>query len=357
MATTVGIIGGGQLGRMLYQASLDLDVPVSFFVRETDEGVRDIAPNVRIGQLAYNDLSRFCETVDVLTFEHELTPITVLEQLERDGFILRPSASVMQRASDKMLQRELFAQLDVDHIPYEVLDPKLINSYNLPLVAKATTGGYDGRGVILVTDRSTLNDLSTTGSTWLIEPVLAIEKELAVIAVRSTCGEIKTYPAVCTVQQQGICVEVYWPCDRDYEALSSQAESVAFAIAEELDLVGVLAVEFFIVGGQLLVNELAPRVHNSGHLTIEAALVSQFENHLRAVAGMPLGPTDFQLPVSMLNLIGAVPAILPQIPGRIHLYGKTPRPGRKVGHITATGTTVDEARARARKCLKLIERN
>jgi 5-(carboxyamino)imidazole ribonucleotide synthase len=328
---------------MLFQAAVDIDIEVSFLVREADEGIRGLAANVVVGDLDFDTITRFASGVDVLTFEHELTPIETLHKLEDAGVCLRPSVKTMEVAANKLAQRELFGRLKlpIPHFAKLNRDTAFVD----PCIAKAITGGYDGRGVRWINEAKDLEPLVNDNVEWLIEDLLDVEDELAVLTVSSIDGNVATYPPVRTIQRDGICVEVQWPPTTTAD-LDERAQAMASAIARELGAIGVLAVEFFVVGGKLYVNEIAPRVHNSGHLTIEAASTSQFENHLRAVAGLPLGPTNFITPAAMVNLIGNINPledyqVAPNT--RLHLYGKTGRKGRKVGHVTATAANVATA--------------
>ncbi len=339
----IGVIGGGQLARMLFSAALDLDIEVSFLVRQTDEGILGRAANVVVGDLSFESIAQFASGVDVLTFEHELTPVATLHALEERGVCLRPSAKTMEVAANKLAQRELFGRLKLPIPRFAKLNRDTV--FDLPCIAKTISGGYDGRGVRWINEATELEPLADDSVEWLVEELLEVEGELAVLTVSSADGDITTYPPVRTIQREGICVEVQWPATMTGD-IDERAQATATAIARELGAVGVLAVEFFVVGGKLYVNEIAPRVHNSGHLTIEAASTSQFENHLRAVAGLPLGPTNFNTPATMVNLIGPLNPIADYqaVPDtRLHLYGKTPRAGRKVGHVTATATSAAAA--------------
>ncbi len=224
-------------------------------------------------------------------------------------------------------------------------------------MAKAPTGGYDGRGVWVVADgRSAAAVLEEAGGPLLLEPQLGFSHELSVLVVRGRDGDVAAYPAVETVQVDGQCHEVFAPATVT-PALDRSARQLAVRVAGAIDLHGLLAVELFVVDGELVLNELAARPHNSGHLTIEACATSQFENHLRAVAGLPLGATDLIVPAAaMANVLGAADGSDPfaslaaglAVPGvAIHRYGKTARPHRKIGHLTATGADLDAARATA----------
>ncbi len=334
---------------MLYQAALDLDLEVGFHIRPGDEGIEGWSPRVNVGSFELASLLDFSAGYDAITFEHELVPIATLLALAEQGVSIRPSATTMATTADKIQQRTLFDRAGAVSVPFARYDREL--PVTLPAIAKAATGGYDGRGVLKLEKESDLDGLDPS-ATWMIEPLLPIEAELAVVTVSSLAGEVICYPAVRTRQVNGICVEVHWPTGLS-PGIDRKAESEAIAIARAAAVVGVLAVEFFLVGGELMVNEVAPRVHNSGHLTIEAARTSQFENHLRAVAGMELGAATMLMPAAMINLIGEVRASAPPVNGaRLHLYGKTPRPGRKIGHLTTVAADLGEARALAAAAAK-----
>ena len=343
---SVGIVGGGQLARMLFQASLDLDLDVGFLVRPSDEGILGVAKQVDVDLLGAEALIEFGTGFSVVTVEHELTPPESLRAAAESGVTLRPSAEMLAIASNKLSQRAIFTSIGAKQPEFQLLtkDSPDIGSLRYPVIAKATSGGYDGRGVMNIANAQQLEQLPRTGE-WMIEDLLEIDAEMAVITVTSVGGEVISYPPFRTIQEEGICIEVQWPCGFDPE-IQAAATRIAREVALASGSIGVMATEFFIVEGEVVVNEIAPRVHNSGHLTIEAAETSQFENHLRAVAGMPLGSTGMTAPAAMVNLLGTIKDLDDYVPPqgtRLHLYGKAPRPARKVGHITATGTTVAEA--------------
>lgn len=344
MTQTIGVVGGGQLGRMLLEAALALDVRLAFYVRPGEQGVVGWATSVVEGPLETEPLQSFGERVDVLTFEHELVDPSILEALEAHGVVLAPGARAMAIGSNKERQRELFTALGLPTIPGELvdLDAGEVPTLDRPYLLKAVAGGYDGRGLLRVDATTAL----PSAGRWLAEPLVPITSECAVVIARTADGEIATWDPVGLVQRAGICVEAACPSGLE-PALEQEARDATRRIADALNYVGVLAVEFFVVEGSLIVNEMAPRVHNSGHLTIEGAITSQFENHLRAVSGLPLGSTESIGPAVMVNLIGA--RNLERVPtaARVHRYGKTPRARRKVGHVTAVAASLDEARRRA----------
>ncbi|MHB8190496.1 MAG: 5-(carboxyamino)imidazole ribonucleotide synthase [Ferrimicrobium sp.] len=349
----IGVIGGGQLARMLFEASLALALDLRFFVGDSDEGVRGLAEATIVGPLNYEALSRFASTCDVITFEHELVPIDILSQLAQDGHTLRPGVGTMTVATDKANQRALFAEHGLPAPPSALLTTQedlhqTLDQIGLPAVIKATKGGFDGRAVTVV---ATIQDamastLPVMNPPVLVEPLLPLEAELAVLTVRGIDGELLHYPPVRTRQENGICIEASAPITGIRAELVAQAIQAARQIAIATDSIGVQAVEFFISADSLLVNEIAPRVHNSGHLTIEAARTSQFENHLRAVAGLPLGDVSLWSAATMVNILGSHASLTSALPtngARVHLYGKSFRPGRKIGHITALDPDPDSA--------------
>jgi 5-(carboxyamino)imidazole ribonucleotide synthase len=261
----------------------------------------------------------------------------------------------LRYAQDKRAMRQRLAGLDIA-IPRWTDDP---DELPRPYIAKAVRGGYDGRGVWVVNEGDPL-----PSGDLIFEERVTIVHELAVQVARTPSGKTRCWPAVETVQQDGICVEVVAPAPRLSHTMQAQAQALAIRIAEELGVVGVLAVELFEVPGGLLVNELAMRPHNSGHWSIEGSTTSQFEQHLRAVLDWPLGDTRIHAPYAvMVNLIGgsatnlakSLPAALAAVPNcSVHLYGKSARPGRKLGHVTALGNELEETRERARTAVAVL---
>lgn len=352
IAPRVGIIGGGQLARMLVEAAIPLEVDVRVLVRRDDEAAATVARDVAVGDWSdLETLLAFAEECDVVTFDHELVPPPMLEALAESA-VLHPQASAMTRASNKATQRELAAAVGIAVAPHARASnpaelPGAVAAVGFPAVVKAACGGYDGRAVWWVRTPGELDTLVRSDALGsgplLVEPALNITEELATLVARRGSGEHVRYPVVRTEQRDGVCAMVTAPAVTT-PALASAAQDGAVALAEELDYVGVLAVEYFVVGGELLLNELAPRPHNSGHYTIHACVTSQFENHLRAVLGWPLGDPSLITPAAvMANLVAASSAVLALgdvalPPGAsVHLYGKDPLPGRKVGHVTVCG--------------------
>lgn len=372
----IGIVGAGQLALMMFEASLRLDLEIRVLGAHEDDPALRVVPHVSIGDPRDIEvLRRFAAEVDVLTFDHELIDVAAVVELERDGRLLRPGSKALAVATDKRLQHLVFEELGIDAPMTQIAEGTaalraVAAASSLPVVIKHASGGYDGRGVHIISRGGQLEELierleqlgavAGGAETFVVQPCIGIDAEVAVQVVRSPDGEIVTYPVVRTVQEDGICRMVQIPAGIPDE-LCVSAVDAAVRLAERLDVVGVLAVEFFVSEGRLLANEIATRPHNSGHITIESSVTSQFENHLRAVAGLPLGATDLVVPAaSMVNIIGSrTPPSLaqPNLPGdaSVHLYGKAHRPGRKLGHVTAVGRCIDEVTDRARRAAGALE--
>ncbi len=366
---TVGIIGGGQLAQMLYQSAISLGIGAHLFASSVDEAApkyfRDIT---RASSESWTppEIYHFAQKCDAVTFDHELVSPNIVRELEKRGCLMLPTASTLELSANKANQRQRLAQLGYSLPPYQICNTlSEISSFGArwgwPIVIKPSTGGYDGRGVFIVEGdaeaAAVLNNLQTQ-LPFVVEPKLHLDAEGSVLAVRSTTGESLTYPMVRTFQVDGMCREVTSPGDFPQE-ITDEARQIAESIAKELEVVGILAVEFFVVDGKLLVNELAPRPHNTGHITIEANVTSQFENHLRAVLGLPLGSTELRVPAAAMvnlisnsnsqNLMPLLPTALSVRGASLHLYSKSARKNRKLGHVTVTGGSVEEALESARQ--------
>lgn len=369
----VGIVGAGQLARMTVQAAISLGVSVRLLAARADDSAALVWPDVLIGSpTSAEALSRLASSCCVVTFDHELVDITILRELEAGGACLRPSAATLAVAQDKWQQRRALAAAGLPVPPHRlarVVDDVVTfaSEHGWPVVAKARRGGYDGRGVRILEDRSaaeqTIAEWTGRGIELLLERFVPIEQELAVLVARRPGGEMVTYPVVQSIQVEGICREVLAPAEIEPE-MARFAQAMARSAAEALRVVGILALELFLAEGQLYVNEIATRPHNSGHYTIEGCTTSQFENHLRAILDWPLGGTALTGPyVAMANLIASdeavdlaasLPAALAIEGVRVHLYGKAPRPGRKIGHVTSVGGTLTEARRRAQTAAAVL---
>jgi 5-(carboxyamino)imidazole ribonucleotide synthase len=364
--------GGGQLARMTQQAAIALGVPLRVLAGSPDESAARVVADARIGDdRALDDLESFAKGCDVVTFDHEHVPGAHIRALEEAGTPCRPGSAALAHAQDKLVMRERLSASGAPcpayaHLPASAAAPALeafAQEHGWPLVLKATRGGYDGKGVWVVDDLGVgtvelVDRLTGEGVDLMVEQHVPFRRELAALVARSPYGQGAAYPIVETVQKDGICVEVISPAPGLSGDLAAEAQALALRIADELDVVGLLAVELFETDGGLLVNELAMRPHNSGHWTIEGARTSQFEQHLRAVLDLPLGSTEPTAPYTvMANVLGGDDPdvyaryihVMAHDPGvKVHMYGKDSRPGRKIGHVTVLGDDLDDLRERAR---------
>jgi len=361
----VGMVGGGQLSRMTHQAAIALGLSLRVLADKTHDSAALVANGVEIGDhTSLEDLRAFAAGCEVVTFDHEHVPGGLIEGLEADGTKVHPGSVALRHAQDKLVMRERLAGLGIPvpaFLPVAtVADVVGFAHHNgWPVVLKAATGGYDGKGVWVVRDADEAAEIVASGMRLLAEALVPLRRELAAVVARSPYGQAAAWPVVETVQADGICVEVVAPAPGLSEVRALEAQGLALRLAQELDVVGVLAVELFETDDGILVNELAMRPHNSGHWTIEGSRTSQFEQHLRAVLDYPLGATTMAAPVVvMANVLGGLvdglderlhmlfardPAL------KIHLYGKEVRPGRKIGHVTALGSDLQDVRRRARE--------
>jgi 5-(carboxyamino)imidazole ribonucleotide synthase len=349
----VGVIGAGQLARMMGEASHGVGVHVTVLATSMEEPAVATCDDVILGDPKdLGALDRLAGCVDVVTFDHELVDLAQVEALEARGVKFRPSASALRFAVDKAHQRRglLAAGLPVPRfvVVRSSRDPDLaafLETLADQPVVKAAQGGYDGRGVVFPANRdetlAAVDELGATGDV-LVEERLTLQSEVAQLVARALDGSVAIYPLVTTVQRDAMCVEVRYPA-QTLQAHVERAEEISEQIASLIDAVGILAIEFFVTTGGLVVNEVALRPHNSGHWTIEGATTSQFANHLRAVSGQALGAVSPVAPCAvMVNIVGAERPSSPQaasaVPGVfVHDYGKAWRPGRKLGHVTALG--------------------
>ncbi|WP_181158585.1 5-(carboxyamino)imidazole ribonucleotide synthase [Leucobacter massiliensis] len=366
----IGVIGGGQLARMMVPPAIHLGLRISVLA-EAEESSAERAADA-IGD--YRDpetVHAFAETVDVVTFDHEHVPGEILRELERRGVAVHPRPEALQYAQDKILMREKLSGLGIPVPAWAAVADEgalqaFIDEHGGRAVVKTARGGYDGKGVRVVADAGEARDWFTAlaedgrGGHLLVEELVDFTRELSQLVARRPSGETRTWPVVETIQRDGVCAEVLAPAPVQNPATLDEAARIGARVAEGLDVTGVLAVEMFETrDGRVLVNELAMRPHNSGHFSIEGSVTSQFEQHLRAVADLPLGDTSMTAPAAvMVNVLGG-PAegpmpvryarVLAEHPrAKVHSYGKQPRPGRKVGHVTVTGDELDAALAEAR---------
>ncbi|WP_237164018.1 5-(carboxyamino)imidazole ribonucleotide synthase [Mycolicibacterium fortuitum] len=365
------MIGGGQLARMTHQAAIALGQTLRVLAAGPDESAAQVSPDVVIGSHTDLDaLRRAADGASVLTFDHEHVPTEHLETLVADGVTVNPPPQALVHAQDKLLMRRKLHSLGVPVPRFaEITSVPDVEAFvaeiDGPVVIKTVRGGYDGKGVVMAADLATAREVVAgylaDGVPVLAEERVPMRRELAALVARSPFGQGAAWPVVETVQRDGICVEVYAPAPGLSDELGSAAQELGLRVANELGVVGVLAVELFeTVDGTLLVNELAMRPHNSGHWTMDGAVTSQFEQHLRAVLDYPLGDTSAIAPAAvMANVLGAPQApamsmderlhhLFARIPdAKVHLYGKGERPGRKLGHVNIIGADMEELRERA----------
>ncbi|PHS34474.1 MAG: 5-(carboxyamino)imidazole ribonucleotide synthase [Sulfurovum sp.] len=369
----LGVIAGGQLGKMLIQEASRWDI-ISY-VLDPDEGcsARNVANVYVKGDFRdFDDVYAFGKQVDILTYELEDINIEALQQLKSEGLKVLPDPDTLALIQDKGLQKEFYTKYKMPTSPFKCYDnieeiERAIKCGELtyPFVQKLRKGGYDGHGVSLIKDA---NDTLLNGAS-IIEDKVDIAKEIAVIAARNATGEVRCFPAVEMTfnEETNLVEEIFCPAKLTLSQ-TKVAEVLAQEIIENLDMVGLLAVEFFIdTKGQILINEVAPRPHNSGHHTIDSAVTSQLKQLLRAILNLPLGSTALTTSSVMLNLLGEAGHVGPvhyvgfaecmAIDGvKIHLYGKKmTRPSRKMGHVTILGNTVEEARVKAEEVKKIIK--
>jgi 5-(carboxyamino)imidazole ribonucleotide synthase len=360
----VGMVGGGQLSRMTHQAAIALGLSLRVLADATHDSAALVANNVVVGSHeSLEDLRSFAAGCEVVTFDHEHVPGDLVRALEDEGHTVLPGSRALLHAQDKLVMRQRLTELGVPVPPFAPIasaeDLAVFGAeHGWPLVLKAATGGYDGKGVWVVGSPAEAAPVLASGIRLLAEQKVPLQRELAAVVARSPYGQAAAWPVVETVQEGGICVEVIAPAPGLSEARAVEAQALALRLAQELGVVGILAVELFETADGLLVNELAMRPHNSGHWTIEGSRTSQFEQHLRAVLDYPLGTTAPTAPVVvMANLLGGegdpeldkrLHLLFAHDPAlKVHLYGKEVRPGRKIGHVTALGDDLDETRARA----------
>ncbi|MBZ2196478.1 5-(carboxyamino)imidazole ribonucleotide synthase [Occultella gossypii] len=372
MGPVVAVVGGGQLARMMAEPAGALQIHLRALVEAADGAAAQVIPDAPVG--AAGDLEAVAAVAagaDVLTFEHEHVPQDLLTRLIADGVNVQPGPGALRHAQDKIVMRTRLTELGVPCPRWAaVATPAELTAFGdrvgWPVIAKIPVGGYDGKGVLVVHDAAeAAHWFDTDHGQILVEERVAFRRELAALVARRPSGQVATWPVVETIQANGVCAEVIAPAPDLPVHVAEDALDIARTIAEGLDVTGVLAVEMFeAADGVLLVNELAMRPHNSGHFSLDGSVTSQFEQHLRAVLDLPLGDTSATAPWSvMVNLLGselvdpasAYPELMATFPdAKVHLYGKSVRPGRKLGHVTVTGTDLAEVRRRARAATTIL---
>ena len=350
--TTAGVLGGGQLGRMLALAGLPLGLRFRFLEPAAESPAAQVAERM-VGSFEDADcLDRFADGLDFVTYEFENVPTAAARRLA-ERVPVYPPAAALEVSQDRLAEKSLFQRLNIPTTLHAAVGARAeleeaVARVGFPAVLKTRRLGYDGKGQTVVRDPADGERAWAMlgGRPLLLEEFVPFDREVSQLAVRGRNGAVTFYPLVENHHEQGILRWSLAPAPGATPDLQRRAEDYALRLLHALDYVGVLAVEFFVRGGELIANEMAPRVHNSGHWTIEGAETSQFENHLRAAAGWPLGSTAPVGHSAMLNLIGAAPdaAALLALPGaHVHVYGKAPKRGRKLGHVTLRAGDADEA--------------
>jgi len=366
----LGILGGGQLGRMFIQESINYDVHVHIMDSNDEAPAASCANSFTLGDInSYEDVIEFGRNMDLLTVEIENVNVKALYELERQGVTVYPQPRVLEIIKDKGLQKQFYAENNIPTSSFQLLDANAdVDNLqeHLPFVQKLRTGGYDGRGVIIMKSEKGLEERFLEPS--IIEDLVDYEKEISVIVSRNEKGDTAVFPTVeCEFNDVNLVEFLFSPAEVSTE-VEKEANKLAVRVINTLEMVGVLAVELFITkDGQLLVNEVAPRPHNSGHHTIECNDTSQFEQHLRSIMGWELGSTKMTHFGAMINLLGAEnhqgPAhylgledVLSNSGTQVHLYGKSEtKPHRKMGHVTVFGDSLNEVREKAAKIKSQIK--
>lgn len=366
-SASVAVIGDGQLARMMQTAAIELGQSLRLLAGSPDASAAQVCADVVLGDYTnLDDLRRAAEGCDALTFDHEHVPNEHLDALIADGIAVEPRPTALIYAQDKLLMRQRLQELGVPVPDFaEITSSHDAQNFwahtNGQVCLKTRRGGYDGHGVWFPTSEAEFCDLVeellAKGAPLMAERKVALARELSAMVARRQSGEMKGWPIVESVQRDGICAEAIAPAPGLSEALENQAREIARTVAEGLGVTGVLAVELFEAEGEISVNELAMRPHNTGHWTQDGCITSQFEQHLRAVLNQPLGATEATAAITvMANVLGAAedPAMpmaervmevhrrFPQ--AKVHLYGKTHRPGRKIGHINLCGEDLHRTR-------------
>ena len=346
---TVGVIGAGQLARMSVAPAAALGINLLLLANDAQDSGAQITNHI-VGD--YKDLETvraFARKCDVITFEHELIPLSIVKALEADGVVVRPNSASFIYSQDKAQMR---ARLSNFPSPKNAVVTKSEEVLDFPVIAKAISGGYDGRGVWKINSQTELTAVLKEVGKVLIEELIDFDYEIAVMVARSPHGQATTWAPTQTIQRDGICVMTISPAPQLSNDLSEKAQKLALDIAHEIGVIGVMAVEIFVKGEELFINELAMRPHNSGHWTIEGSLTSQFEQHLRAVLDLPLGNPQMTAPIAVMgNILGGdkedmyrpylhLMARTPEL--KFHHYKKEVRPGRKIGHVNLLGDNLLE---------------
>lgn len=367
----LGILGGGQLGRMLIQDAINYNVTVHVLDPDKNAPCKKLCTSFSVGELSdFDAVYAFGKDLDMITIEIEKVNVDALEKLEEEGVQVFPQSRVIRLIQDKGLQKQFFKQNDIPTAPFQLISNKQAlaeSNLNFPFIQKLRRDGYDGKGVVKLSSAADLENAFEEAS--IVEELVDFEKEIAVIVARNDAGEVKTFPMVeMEFNAHANLVEFLISPSTYAEEVQSRAEEIAKKIANDLQIVGLLAVEMFLTkDGEILVNELAPRPHNSGHQTIEGNYTSQFNQHLRAIFNLPLGDTASRNHAVMINVLGAdgyeglakyegVEDILAMEGVYLHLYGKKfTKPYRKMGHVCVVNDDREKAIRYAREVQSILK--
>jgi len=371
-APVLAVIGGGQLARMMTGPATELGVTLRVLVESEDAPTAAAAHEVVVGLPSDPDaVAALLNGATAVTWEHEHIPAAVFEAAAARSVPALPSAAALAHAQDKIVMRERMDALGLPNPPWREVTThahveEFLAQHGGEAILKTARGGYDGKGVRVITSAADADDWlarhADGGPRLLVEQKVAFTRELSAQVARAASGTVAAYPVVESTQRHGVCAEVIAPAPRLDPALATAASDLATTIARELDVVGMLAVELFEVDGGVVINELAMRPHNSGHWSMDGAVTGQFEQHVRAVLGLPLGDTAPTAPWTvMVNVLGGsredlttALSVVPDAGAKIHLYGKQVRPGRKVGHVTVAGTELESVLVRARAAADIV---
>jgi 5-(carboxyamino)imidazole ribonucleotide synthase len=366
----LGMLGGGQLGRMFIQESMNYDVQVHCLDPAREAPCAHLATTFTVGSLQdFDTVYNFGKDKDLITIEIENVNIEALEKLESEGIKVCPQPRTLRIIKDKGLQKEFYAQNDLPTAPFQLYAhaSEVKANEKAPFVQKLRTGGYDGKGVQVIKSEADFGNLFDAPN--IVETLIPFDKELSVIVARNEKGETISYPTVeCEFNPEANLVEFLFSPAQISPEIEAQAQKVALDVVNKLDFIGILAVELFLTKeGEILINEIAPRPHNSGHHTIEGNITSQFEQHMRSILNLPLGATDIIKPSVMINVLGekgyegkawyeglekmmAIPGV------HAHLYGKQKTKSfRKMGHVTVCHNDLQKAKEKARDVLGFLK--
>jgi len=358
---TVGIIGAGQLARMSVSPAAALGVNLLLLANDSNDSAAQITNHV-VGDFKDLETVRaFAAKCDVVTFEHELIPLSIIKRLEADGVLVRPSSASFLYSQNKAEMRKRLVNFPAPQSKVVISADEIMH---YPIIAKRISGGYDGRGVWKVENHDELTKILADNHTLLIEELIDFDYEIAVMVARSPHGQAATWAPTQTIQSNGICTMTISPAPQLSAAMSEKAQKLALDVAHEIAVIGVMAVEIFIKGEDMFINELAMRPHNSGHWTIEGSITSQFEQHLRAVLDLPLGDPSMRAAYAVMgNILGGENSdmyrpylhLMARTPTlKFHHYKKEVRPGRKIGHVNMLGSNLVELTQEVKHALEYM---